>query len=364
MVTLVIVGLLGLVGWAISNAAEKHNERERLRNEQETARQKAEAKWGPRLKNGMKSLEERNQDIIQTHIDMLSPSYYRSHYIDDAVSICVQCIADIEGRTSFGPRYTYLSKWSQTATQEFKSLADSLLARFRARLDELQRLEQDRVLIETETRFEYLRDKHIQLIDRFYEVTERKVSLRDDYGEERWDALDREVSRVVLKIAEKEGVQGIRDWSKDEFMIPQEYKRLSAFLKETFREVHGRKGTEPTQFVDYSTMTGEEFEIHLMNLLKRLGYTDICGTPTTGDQGADVLAKKEGRKIVIQAKKYSGSVGNDAVQEVLGALHFYCGDEAWVVTNSAFTQSAKELSQRTGIRLIDGHELARLIQSK
>jgi len=35
-----------------------------------------------------------------------------------------------------------------------------------------------------------------------------------------------------------------------------------------------------------------------------------------------------------------------------------------LVTNSTFTRSAKELAQRTGIRLIDGYELRRLSSNK
>jgi Restriction endonuclease len=66
--------------------------------------------------------------------------------------------------------------------------------------------------------------------------------------------------------------------------------------------------------------------------------------PATGDQGADLIAKKNGRTIIIQAKCYQGTVGNKAVQEVISALAYYGGDEGWVVTNSFFTPSAKALA--------------------
>jgi len=88
-------------------------------------------------------------------------------------------------------------------------------------------------------------------------------------------------------------------------------------------------------------------------------YANVRGTPVTGDQGADLLANKDGKKIVIQAKRYDGAVGNKAVQEVVSAVSFYSADEGWVITNSTFTKSAKELAQKTGIHLVDGFELAR-----
>jgi len=38
-------------------------------------------------------------------------------------------------------------------------------------------------------------------------------------------------------------------------------------------------------------------------------------------------------------------------------VHFYGGDEGWVVTNSTFTPSAKALAQKSNIRLIDSKSL-------
>ena len=48
-------------------------------------------------------------------------------------------------------------------------------------------------------------------------------------------------------------------------------------------------------------LSGEEFEAHIAKLLRAQAY-DVVGTPKTGDQGADLIAKKDGRKIVIQRK--------------------------------------------------------------
>ena len=33
----------------------------------------------------------------------------------------------------------------------------------------------------------------------FLEITERKVSILDDYGDENWDALAKEIERLLLK---------------------------------------------------------------------------------------------------------------------------------------------------------------------
>jgi restriction system protein len=72
----------------------------------------------------------------------------------------------------------------------------------------------------------------------------------------------------------------------------------------------------------FDELSGKEFETYLARLLKQNGFEDIRGTAATGDQGADLIAKKAGRTIVVQAKRYQGSVGNKAVQEVVAAVKF------------------------------------------
>jgi HJR/Mrr/RecB family endonuclease len=104
-------------------------------------------------------------------------------------------------------------------------------------------------------------------------------------------------------------------------------------------------------------MSGPEFEAWVVKVLKENGFNDVRGTPATGDQGADIIANKDGKNIIIQTKRYKGTVGNKAVQEVISAVHYYGGDEGWVITNSTFTPSAKALAQKSKIKLIDGYAL-------
>src|SRR5712692_11378666 len=54
------------------------------------------------------------------------------------------------------------------------------------------------------------RAEHSALVDKFLEITERKISLLDDYGDENWDALPKEIETVLLKIARDDN-DGIDD---------------------------------------------------------------------------------------------------------------------------------------------------------
>lgn len=119
----------------------------------------------------------------------------------------------------------------------------------------------------------------------------------------------------------------------------------------------------PNKFVTMylvDAMDGFQFEDFLVEVFQTMGY-DVKETKRTQDQGADLFVTRFGKDMVIQAKNYSGSVGNSAVQQVISAKTFYGCDEAMVVTNSYFTRSAKELAESALVRLIDRDELQKYL---
>lgn len=209
--------------------------------------------------------------------------------------------------------------------------------------------------------------KHRGLVDKFVQIAERKVAVLDDYGDENWEVLEEEVKRCALKIAKIEGDSNFLlrnlEWSPWTLPAPggeecdwPKYENLRTNLELEFRAYHEKcKGNPPTKIFD--ELSGIDFETYLVKVLAVHGFEDITGTPVTGDQGADLLARKGGRKIAIQAKRHKGSVGNAAVQEIVAALKFYQADEGWVITSGTFTESARALAHANSIRLVDGGEL-------
>jgi HJR/Mrr/RecB family endonuclease len=231
--------------------------------------------------------------------------------------------------------------------------------------------------------------RHKELLDRFLEITERKVSVWDDYGDENWDALPQEIERLLSKTAkvDKDNVEPIKrmvfkglaaeeiartmdglnigrrielinkGFSQDVFdALIRKYTFLRSDLETRFRAYHASEKDKRLD-EDLDSLTGVDFEKYLVNLLKEHGFDDVRTTVATGDQGADLIARLNGRTIVIQAKRYRGSVGNRAVQEVAGAVRYYRADEAWVITSGNFTASAKALAQANNVKLIDGYAL-------
>ena len=103
-------------------------------------------------------------------------------------------------------------------------------------------------------------------------------------------------------------------------------------------------------------MSGVEFEVYLMYQFKKKRYK-VRMTPESGDFGADLLLRKFMRQYIVQAKRYSGSVGIQAVQETIGAMRYYDIDLGIVVTNSYFTKAAKELANVSDIELWDRNRM-------
>lgn len=113
--------------------------------------------------------------------------------------------------------------------------------------------------------------------------------------------------------------------------------------------------------VDVDTMEGHAFERFLKILFEKMSY-DVEQTKLTGDQGADLVISKFGERMVVQAKRSNGKVGNSAIQEVAASISHYKVDKGMVVTNNFFTSSAIELAQSNKVVLVDREKLINYIK--
>lgn len=107
-------------------------------------------------------------------------------------------------------------------------------------------------------------------------------------------------------------------------------------------------------------LSGAEFEDWVEHLFKRWGF-DTSLTQRSADKGIDLYVEKNGRKAIVQCKRYIGSVGIHTVRDFYGALIDSGVDEGYIVTTGTFTLPAKEWAQGKPINLIDGAELIKLI---
>ncbi|MNC01363.1 DNA topoisomerase 1 [compost metagenome] len=111
---------------------------------------------------------------------------------------------------------------------------------------------------------------------------------------------------------------------------------------------------------DIDKMEGVQFEKYLGHLFRAQGYKAEV-TKAAGDYGADLLLRKDGKRIVVQAKRYSKNVGIKAVQEAQASIAHYSAIEAWVVSNKDYTQAAYDLARSNHVRLINREALIEMI---
>lgn len=107
---------------------------------------------------------------------------------------------------------------------------------------------------------------------------------------------------------------------------------------------------------DIDKLSGRDFEKYLAVLFGKQGYK-VTLTKYIGDYGADLVVENSGDKIVVQAKRYKGSVGVKAVQAAVAAKGIYQCQRAMVVTNSTFTEQAKKLARANKVELWDRKKL-------
>jgi len=103
---------------------------------------------------------------------------------------------------------------------------------------------------------------------------------------------------------------------------------------------------------NFSKLSGSDFEHLLYRLYEAMGYS-VQSNGKIGDQGGDLIATKDQKRILVQAKCYKNwNAGNSAIQEAVAAKNHYDCNEAVVVTTSNFTKEAIELAKTNNVKLI------------
>lgn len=174
----------------------------------------------------------------------------------------------------------------------------------------------------------------------------------DEYGISTLDkmAWDKDLNYFLLKVLPNE----IEEYDYIELHI----ELVSEYFKEFINQVMIAMGAEQKP-QEVEKLNGMEFEKLCSDILRSLGWHTSM-TKGSGDQGIDIIATKENIVVVLQCKRYSGSVGNKAVQEVLGGKEMIKANFAAVVTNSTYTKSARQLAANSGVMLIHFDQLNRL----
>ena len=117
--------------------------------------------------------------------------------------------------------------------------------------------------------------------------------------------------------------------------------------------------SSPTLSVDemYALSPGE-FEKYVGQVFSKKGYqTKLRGG--SGDHGVDVeLTQENGKRAIVQCKRYRHTVGSDIVRELYGTLIHERAAHAFLVTTAEISHAARKWAQYKPLTLIDGETLA------
>lgn len=132
-------------------------------------------------------------------------------------------------------------------------------------------------------------------------------------------------------------------------------------MLESLENKHSNQN-RPLDINEIDLMSGRDFEQLVADILNHMGY-EARVTKATGDQGLDIIAIKGTFRLGVQTKRWSGNVGNKAIQETVAGKAYYNVDKVLVVTNSYFTNEAVALAEANGVMLWDRRDLEEKIKS-
>lgn len=111
-------------------------------------------------------------------------------------------------------------------------------------------------------------------------------------------------------------------------------------------------------------LSWSDFELLIGEAFRRQGYAVEERGGSAPDGGVDLLLRKDGQKTLVQCKHWkSQQVGEPIVRELLGAMTAQGASGAIVVTAGDYTAEARAFARDNRMRLIDGAELAGIIDA-
>ena len=110
------------------------------------------------------------------------------------------------------------------------------------------------------------------------------------------------------------------------------------------------------------SLDGLAFERELGNLHGKLGH-DVETTPITGDQGVDLIVKKNGLTTTVQCKSHQQPVRPAVARETYDALISFGADNAILACASGFTRGVLEFVEDKSIVLVSAKEIVALVES-
>ena len=109
----------------------------------------------------------------------------------------------------------------------------------------------------------------------------------------------------------------------------------------------------------WKSLGGIEFERELGKLFAARGY-DVRYTGGSGDQGGDLILRKDGETTVVQCKAWKNPATPQVARELGGSMMHYKANNGILACTGGFSGGVLEFARGKPITLIDARDIARM----
>ena len=111
------------------------------------------------------------------------------------------------------------------------------------------------------------------------------------------------------------------------------------------------------------SLSPKAFERYVASLFRQKGHR-VHLRGRTGDHGVDLeLFGPNGRRAIVQCKRYQNTVGEETVRDLYGTLIHEQVSRAFLVTTAEISDAARKWAEGKPITLIDGETLVQISTS-
>jgi len=139
---------------------------------------------------------------------------------------------------------------------------------------------------------------------------------------------------------------------------------LVSFLQRRKRQALLATVTQSGAASALNDMSWHEFEMLVGEAFRRQGYEVTEQGGAGPDGGVDLTLRRGSESFLVQCKQWKAfKVGVDVVRSLYGVMAARGAAGGFVITSGSFTADAQEFARGRHVRLVDGPQLMRLVQS-